>query len=273
MNRLMNLFRSRRLDAEIDEELQFHIEARVRDNIDAGMTAEEARRDAMRRFGGRLQAREGSHDADIAVWIETIAQDVRYAIRGLRKNPGATSIALLSLGLAIGANTAIFSIVNGVLLRALPYKDSGRLAMLWSTNRLNGAMEQNASLLNMDDWKARNHSFEDMAAYRESDGLSRPAPLRKRSGAPSHGSPETSLSCLAARPCSGARPSSSKKFPVTHAKVLHSAYSEAPVERVAVDSRIMAAAFQSSSKAGVPSHGAVQPGWWTTASQSRPESL
>jgi hypothetical protein len=105
MNRLINLFRRRRLDAEIDEELQFHVEARVRDNIAAGMTTEEARRDAMRRFGGRLQAWEGSRDADMFVWIETIAQDVRYAIRGLRKNPGVTLIALLSLGLAIGANT------------------------------------------------------------------------------------------------------------------------------------------------------------------------
>src|SRR5439155_5533347 len=177
-NRLMNLFRRGRLDAEIEEELRFHIEARVRDNLAAGMTAQEARRDAMRRFVGRLQVREASRDADVLVWLQTIAQDARYAIRGFRKNPGVSSIAVLSLGLAIGANTAIFSIVNAVLLRAFPYKDSARIAMLWTSNALNGSMEQNTSMPNLEDWRARSLSFEEMAAYRESDG-----PLMEASGA------------------------------------------------------------------------------------------
>lgn len=169
VHRLMNLFRGR-LDDEIDEEVRFHIESRVRDNIAAGMTPDHARSDALRRFGSRPYARESSRDADILVWVETIAQDVRYAIRSLRKSAAVTSIAVLSVGLAIGANTAIFSIVNGVLLRALPYKDSGRIVMLWTSNSLNGSMEQNTSPANMDDWRRLNHTFEDIAAYRESDG-------------------------------------------------------------------------------------------------------
>jgi predicted permease len=173
--RFANLFRINRLDAEIDEELQFHVDARVRDNLAAGMTAGEARREAVRRFGSPLHAREAARDADVFVWLETIAQDVRYAIRGLAKNPGVTAVVILSLGLAIGATTAIFSLVNAVLLRALPYSDSGRIAMLWTTNALNGALEQNTSPLNFEDWKARTRTFEDMATYRESDGpLMRP---------------------------------------------------------------------------------------------------
>jgi predicted permease len=177
--RLANLFRASKVAADIDEELQFHLDARVRDNLAAGMTAAEARQEARRRFGSPLRAREASRDADVLVWLETIAQDARYAIRGLRKNPGVTAVTVLSLGLAIGATTAIFSLVNAVLLRALPYSDSRRIAVLWTANGLNGALEQNTSPLNFEDWKARTHTFEDMAAYRESDG-----PLM-RPGAPS----------------------------------------------------------------------------------------
>src|SRR5258708_39673615 len=138
MNRLVNLFRRRRVADEIDEELRFHVEARVNHNIAAGMTTEQAQRDATRRFGGRLQAREAAHDADIFAGLATIGQDVRYAMRGLRKNPGVTAIAVLSLGFAIGANTALFSTVNAVLLRDLPYRDSGRIGLLWTSNALNG---------------------------------------------------------------------------------------------------------------------------------------
>jgi putative ABC transport system permease protein len=169
LNRLTNLFRGSKLASEIDEELQFHLDARMAHNLAAGMTPEDARRDATRRFGGRMPALEKSRDADIVVWIETIGQDIRYAWRSLGRNPGVTAVALASLALAIGANTAIFSAVNAVLLRALPYKDADRLAVVWSSSTLNGSQEVNTSVPNIEDWKFRSRSLADLAAYREMD--------------------------------------------------------------------------------------------------------
>src|SRR5439155_14620958 len=138
--------------------------------VAAGMTRDEARRDAERRFGGLLRSHERTRDADLLVWLETTGQDVRYAVRNLRHSPVVTGVIVASLALAIGASTAMFSIMNAVLLRALPYADSDRIVMLWTANLLNGSMEQNTSVPNMEDWKARARTFEDMAAYRMSKG-------------------------------------------------------------------------------------------------------
>jgi len=168
--RLVNAFRRTHVDADIDEELQFHLQERVRDNVHAGMAPDAARREAERRFGGLLHARERTRAADAVVWIETAAQDVRYALRSFRHSPITTLVIVGSLALSIGATTALFSVVNAALLRPLPYADAGRLAILWTAHLLNGSMEQNTSLPNMEDWKANARSFEDMAAWRESRG-------------------------------------------------------------------------------------------------------
>jgi hypothetical protein len=133
------------------------------------MSPKEAEADALRRFGAATVALEKSYEADIFLWLETILQDMRYGARSLRRNPGVTAVALLSLALAIGANTAIFSVVNAVLWRALPYKEPDRIATLWMTNTLREA-RMTVSVPNFDDWKKRAQSFEALAGYRQADG-------------------------------------------------------------------------------------------------------
>ena len=168
--RLVNTFRRDSVADEIGEEMRFHIDARTADNIARGMTPEDARRDAIRSFGGEALAIDESRDADVLVWLETILQDLRYGWRSLRVNPGVSVVALLSLSLAIGANTAIFSVVNAVLLRSVPYREPDRIAVLWSTNNPVNQREQNTSVANLDDWRARSRMFQDLSGYRESDG-------------------------------------------------------------------------------------------------------
>jgi putative ABC transport system permease protein len=169
LERLINVFRPAKIHDEIDEELRFHIDARIADNIAAGMSAEEARIDALRRFGGAAAALERSHDADVFVWLETLLQDLRYGARHLRSNPGVTAVALLSLALAAGASIAIFSVVNAVLLRSLPYKQPNRIAMVWATNTINGALEMFASVPNFEDWAKRTRTLEDLAICRQAE--------------------------------------------------------------------------------------------------------
>ena len=123
LNRLINVFRGQRVSAEIDEEMRFHLESRIRDYVAAGMSAEDARIEANRQFGGVLQMRESTRDVDIFPALSAFIQDIRYAVRGIYLNPGVTATVVLSLALGIGANTAIFSIIDAVMLRSLPVDD------------------------------------------------------------------------------------------------------------------------------------------------------
>jgi predicted permease len=130
LNRFSNLFRRDRMDSELEEELQFHVEARVRDNLRKGMMEEAARYDARRRFGNTTAARERAHEVNIVAWMETLRRDLLYALRGLKNAPGFTTVAILTLALGFGANIAVFTVVRGVLLRPLPFPEPERLLSL-----------------------------------------------------------------------------------------------------------------------------------------------
>ena len=171
-NRLANLLRRTKVCNEIDEELRYHLDARTADGIARGMTPKEARADAVRRLGNATVAREMSYESDIIVWLETILRDLKYGTRSLRSNPLVGTVAVLSMALAIGATTAIFSVVHAVLLRALPYQNADRIVMLWGVDKVTGSLENNTSVPNFEDWKKRTRTLEDLASYREVEASS-----------------------------------------------------------------------------------------------------
>ncbi len=160
-SRLRGLWHSENIHREIDEELRFHIDMRAEENIRRGMSPDEARREAQRRFGRLARIKEQGYEVRGGRWLETFWQDIRHGARMLRKSPGFTLVAVTALALGIGANTAIFSVINAVLLRALPYQDAERIVTIQERSANGPAQVTPANFL---DWREQNRVFEQMAA-------------------------------------------------------------------------------------------------------------
>jgi macrolide transport system ATP-binding/permease protein len=180
LKRISSIVRAGQTERDLDEELQHHIELKTQKNIEAGMSHEEARYAAVRAFGGVEQKKEGCRDADRMRWLEDLIQDLRFAQRQLRRNPGFTIVAVLTLALGIGANTAVFSLIDAVLLRPLPYSHPSRLFQLFPTQA--GHAMVATSYPAFEDWKKQSRTCETMAAYEQDDlnltGASYPERLR-----------------------------------------------------------------------------------------------
>jgi len=141
--RFINVLRPERLSGDIRREMEFHMAERADDLMAAGMTEPDARREARRRFGNPSIQRERTRDTDMLTWLESLGADVRYALRALRASPAFAIVAIVSLGLGIGANTAIFSLINAVVLRTLPVERPEELMQVTMAGKERGTVFTN----------------------------------------------------------------------------------------------------------------------------------
>jgi putative ABC transport system permease protein len=149
---------------DIDREMRSHLELQVEANIRAGMSPDEARVQALRSFGNVNKAVDAAYDVKGGGLLESLTQDVRYGVRMLAKHRAFTAVAVFTLALGIGANTAIFSVVNELLLRPLPYRDADRIVMLWEVTP-EGRHQNTTSRANFRAWRSQNTSYENVAAF------------------------------------------------------------------------------------------------------------
>jgi putative ABC transport system permease protein len=212
--------RRKRMLNELDEDIQEHIARETQDNLDRGMSPEEARYAAMRKFGNVMQVKEEARDVWSLLWLEQLLEDMRFGLRLLRKNPGFTLVAILTLALGIGANAAVFSVVYAVLLRPLPYKDPASLLVLHETTPKVG--DVSVSFPNFIDWRAASRTFRQMAAVQAVDfnlaGVTQPENISGDAVSPNF------LSMMGVRPFLGRDFDASEEKPGT-APVLLLSYS------------------------------------------------
>lgn len=158
-----NLTRRRTLDQDLDDEIRSYVEMSAQENLRSGMPSDQAHREARLAIGGVEQVKQAVRDRSTGVFLDTLLQDLGYALRTLKRNFGFSSVVILSLAPGIGANTAIFTVVNGVLIKPLPYPEPDRLLMLWETSLSDGTLGTVAPA-NFYDWREQSDTFEKMAA-------------------------------------------------------------------------------------------------------------
>jgi len=159
------LWRRTELDRQLEAELQDHLDRLTADYVRTGLPEVEARRRAQLEFGGLEQMKEASRDVRGFSLLDDLARDTRHALRSLGRSPGFAVVAILTLAVGIGTNTAIFSLVNAVRAGAVPYEASDRLVLLWGNVRQPQVARRGASLPDFLDWRAQSSSFEDLAAF------------------------------------------------------------------------------------------------------------
>ena len=163
--RLRSLWHWSRKESELDEEIRFHLSEEADERVDAGIAADQARIAARKDFGNVTLVREATREAWGWGGAERLIQDGRYALRMVRRHPGFSAVAVLTLSLGIGATTAILNVVNGLLLRQLPFPDADRLVVLFATTPKRGIYQDTTSFLDFSAWKNQSHEFTDAAAY------------------------------------------------------------------------------------------------------------
>lgn len=164
--RFTGWFQQSRRERDMMDEFESHLELHIADNLRSGMNPEEARRQALLKFGGIETARESVREQARFLWLETAWQDFCYALRGLRRNAGFATTAILSLTLGIGASLAIFTVADNLLLRPLPYRDPSGLVMLWTINQRDNIDHNSVGAGDYFDWKTQNNCFEAIAAFK-----------------------------------------------------------------------------------------------------------
>jgi hypothetical protein len=165
-----SVFRRHQLDQDLDEELSVYADLLVAEKMQSGVSPDDARRDTRHEMGGLEQVRQNVRDIRVGVWLEKLTQDLRYGMRTLARSPGFTITAVLTLALGIGACTAIFSLVNAVLIRSLPYGDPERLVYLYTPIPRYNLPPQDFGPAYGDfyDIKRENRSFQSITAFEQS---------------------------------------------------------------------------------------------------------